>query len=100
MDSGVMPAPPSWAESAMLKHPACAAAINSSGLVPMPFSKRVEKEYCALESTLLSVEMVPLPSLREPFQTAEAFRIIIVFLLSSLLSRIQIQLPATSLQSD
>jgi hypothetical protein len=47
----------------------------------MPFSKRVEKEYCAFDSTLLSVEIFPLPSLSEPFQTAEAFRIISVFLL-------------------
>src|SRR5579862_8764867 len=60
----------------MLKQPACAAAINSSGLVPRPFSNRVENEYCAFESTPLSVETVPLPSLSEPFQTAEALRII------------------------
>src|SRR5580704_1474878 len=60
----------------MVKQPACAAAINSSGFVPMPFSNRVENEYCALERTLLSVEIVPFPSLSEPFQTAEAFRTI------------------------
>src|SRR5208282_2032575 len=78
--SGVMPALPSCAESAMVKQPACAAAINSSGFVPRPFSKRVENEYCAFESTPLSVEIVPLPSLSEPFQTAEALRIICVFL--------------------
>src|ERR1700730_11878930 len=71
-----MPALVSCPESAMVKQPACAAAINSSGFVPMPFSNRVENEYCAFERTLLSVEMVPLPSLSEPFQTAEAFRTI------------------------
>ena len=51
----------SCAESAMAKHPACAAAINSSGLVPTPFSNRVENEYCVLASTPLAVEMRPLP---------------------------------------
>src|SRR5207302_11170251 len=39
--SGVKPALPSAADVAMVKQPACAAAISSSGLVPMPFSKRV-----------------------------------------------------------
>jgi hypothetical protein len=46
MDAGVKPALPSSAENAIEKQPACAAAINSSGFVPMPFSKRVLKEYC------------------------------------------------------
>jgi len=41
-------------------------------LVPIPFSKRVLNEYWVSESTLLSVEIVPLPSLRPPFQIAEA----------------------------
>src|SRR5262245_35908157 len=36
-DSGVMPALPSSAENAIEKHPACAAAISSSGFVPTPF---------------------------------------------------------------
>jgi hypothetical protein len=45
MLSAVMPALPSCADSAMLKHPAWAAAISSSGFVPIPFSKRVLKEY-------------------------------------------------------
>ena len=44
--SGVMPSFPSSDESAMVKQPACAAAINSSGLVPTPDSKRVLNEYC------------------------------------------------------
>jgi hypothetical protein len=34
----------------------------------------VAKEYGVLESTPLSVEIVPLPSLSDPFQTAEALR--------------------------
>src|SRR6266568_3453355 len=72
--SGVMPAFPSCAESAMVKHPACAAAINSSGLVPLAFSKRVENEYGVLESTPLSLDIVPFPSLSDPFHTADALR--------------------------
>ena len=35
---------PSSAESAMVKHPACAAATSSSGLVPFSPSKRVVNE--------------------------------------------------------
>src|SRR2546430_17096150 len=45
IDSGVRPALPSSAENAIEKQPAWAAAIISSGFVPTPFSKRVEKEY-------------------------------------------------------
>src|SRR4051812_29614317 len=41
-------APPSCADSAMEKHPACAAAISSSGFVPAAFSNRVLNEYCVL----------------------------------------------------
>src|SRR6202162_4839565 len=70
----VMPALPSCAESAMVKHPACAAANNSSGLVPMPFSKRVLKEYCVCFNVPLSVDKEPLPSLSPPVQTADALR--------------------------
>jgi hypothetical protein len=58
----------------MVKQPACAAPINSSGFVPRTSPKRVAKEYGVLESTPLSVEIVPLPSLSDPFQTAEALR--------------------------
>src|SRR6185295_5549929 len=57
MDSGVRPALPSSAENAMEKQPAWAAPMSSSGFVPMPFSKRVLKEYCVSFSTPLSVEM-------------------------------------------
>src|SRR5258708_36741017 len=76
--SGVLPGLPSGDESAIVKHPACAAAISSSGFVPAPFSKRVENEYCVFERTPLSVEIVPLPSFSDPFQTAEALRTIFV----------------------
>src|SRR5262244_4577311 len=41
---GVKPAPCRPKASAMVKHPACAAAISSSGLVPFSFSKRVLNE--------------------------------------------------------
>src|ERR1700719_4533079 len=70
----VMPALPSCPESAMVKHPACAAANNSSGLVPIPFSKRVLKEYCVCFKVPLSVDRVPLPSLSPPVHTADALR--------------------------
>src|ERR1700750_2043492 len=60
----------------MVKHPACAAPSSSSGLVPMPFSKRVLKEYCVWLRTPLWVEMVPLPSFRPPAQCALAVRCI------------------------
>src|SRR5258706_740567 len=79
----VIPAPPSCADKAIVKHPACAAANNSSGLVPTPFSKRVLKEYCVCLRTPLSVEIAPLPVLRSPCQTALALRCMI-FLLGAL----------------
>src|SRR5262249_11773882 len=44
MLSGVRLAPPNWADNAIEKHAAWAAAINSSGLVPGAFSKRVVNE--------------------------------------------------------
>src|SRR6185437_10411509 len=65
-----MPAFPNWPESAMLKQPACAAATSSSGFVPTPFSKRVEKEYCVSFRTPLAVETVPLPSFKPPAHRA------------------------------
>jgi hypothetical protein len=65
----------------MVKQPACAAAISSSGFVPFAFSNRVENEYGVLESTPLSLDIVPSPSLSDPFHTAEALRIIRPFLL-------------------
>src|SRR5579863_4096138 len=76
MLAGVRLAAPSCAESAIEKQAACAAAISSSGLVPGVFSKRVTNEYGVLESTPLSAETAPLPSLSPPFQTALALRCI------------------------
>src|ERR1700722_6662974 len=81
-----IPAPPSCAERAIVKHPACAAARSSSGLVPTPFSKRVLNEYCVCLSTPLSVEMEPLPSFRPPCQTADALRCMMLLLLRCLQS--------------
>src|ERR1700730_6867278 len=77
----VKPAPPSCAESAIVKHPACAAANSSSGLVPTPFSKRVLNEYCVCLRTPLSVEIEPLPSFRPPCHTADALRCMMPLLL-------------------
>src|SRR5262245_58448216 len=51
--------------------------MSSSGLVPMPFSKRVLKEYWVSLSTPLSLEMLPLPSFSPPRQIADAFRFIV-----------------------
>src|SRR5215831_5938754 len=76
MSSRVRFAPPSWADSAIEKQPACAAAMSSSGLVPGAFSNRVEKEYWVSCSTPPGAEIVPLPSFRPPFQTALALRCI------------------------
>src|SRR5712664_1709732 len=76
----VKPAPPSCAESAIVKHPACAAANSSSGLVPTPFSKRVLKEYWVCLRTPLSVEIDPLPLLRSPCQTALPLRCMLFLL--------------------
>jgi hypothetical protein len=60
----------------MEKHPACAAAINSSGFVPGVFSNRVLNEYGVLLSTPLADDTAPLPSFSPPFQTALALRCI------------------------
>src|SRR5580692_4157807 len=86
-------AAPSCPESAMEKHPACAAAINSSGLVPGVFSNRVLNEYGVLFSTPLADDTAPLPSLSPPFQTALAFRCILSLLNFSILKWIMSELP-------
>src|SRR5947207_7330229 len=70
----VMPAAPSCPERAMVKHPAWAAAISSSGLVPGWDSKRVLNEYGVLLRTPLAEVSVPLPSFKPPLQWALAFR--------------------------
>jgi hypothetical protein len=41
---GVYPAPRSAKANAIVKQPACAAAINSSGFVPFSFSNRLLNE--------------------------------------------------------
>src|SRR6202035_3671456 len=61
----------------MVKQPACAAAISSSGLVPFSFSTRVLKEYGVSASTPDSVERFPLPARPVPRQTAFALRIML-----------------------
>jgi hypothetical protein len=57
-----------------VKHPACAAAISSSGYVPVPSSKRVLNDYSVSWSTPLCVEIVPRPSFNPPFHTADPLR--------------------------
>src|SRR5258708_15146161 len=74
MLAGAKPALPSSLDSAIEKQPACAAAISSSGLVPLPSAKRLVNEYWVSDSTPLSVEIVPLPSLRLPLHSADALR--------------------------
>src|SRR5690606_4909778 len=71
--SGGWPAVASRAASAIEKHPACAAAMSSSGLVPTPSSKREPKEYDP-STAPLAVARVPLPLLRSPRHSASAVR--------------------------
>jgi hypothetical protein len=84
MLSGVNFSFPSCTESAIEKHAACAAAINSSGLVPGPFSNRDANEYCVSFNAPPGADIDPFPSFNPPFQTALALR-------SILLSSLQIQ---------
>src|SRR5512146_832915 len=72
--SATRPALPNCADSAIVKHPACAAAINSSGLVPFPLSNLVENEYGVCDRTPLSVDTVPFPVFKSPCQMAEPLR--------------------------
>src|SRR5947209_11945797 len=76
----------------MVKQPACAAAISSSGLVPFSFSNLVLKEYGVSASTPESVERFPLPARAVPRQTAFALRIMLHILgvACSKLSRIHV----------
>jgi hypothetical protein len=73
MLSAVIPAAPNCPDSAIEKQPACAAASNSSGFVPTPFSNRVLNEYCVSRSAPLSVDTVPFPSFNPPFHSADPF---------------------------
>src|ERR1700722_11054173 len=61
----------------MPKQPACAAAINSSGLVPLPSPKRALKPYGVSWSVALWVVRLPLPSLPEPDHAALAWRLML-----------------------
>ena len=72
MFSGVRPTFSSSADSAIAKQLACAAAISSSGLVPVPVSNLCAKSYGTFENVPLAAENVPLPALRPPFQFAVA----------------------------
>jgi hypothetical protein len=58
---GVKPFLPRAALKAIEKQPAWAAAISSSGFVPLPSSKREANEYGPVKAPLPSA-MVPLPS--------------------------------------
>jgi hypothetical protein len=66
------------ADSCIVKQPECAAAINSSGFVPTPVSKREPKEYCVFSKVVLCVINFPL-FFNEPFHTAVAFLLITIF---------------------
>src|SRR6266576_1813917 len=79
MCSAVSLASPRMSDRAMVKHPACAAPMSSSGLVPGLPSKRLLKPYGYSLSAPLLVEMAPLPSLMPPCQTADPW----VFISSS-----------------
>src|SRR6185369_15417184 len=76
----LIPASSNCFESAIEKQPACAAAINSSGFVPVPFSNLVLNEYCVFDRTPLAVETVPSPSSSPPSQCALPLRLIIAVL--------------------
>src|SRR5713101_828644 len=72
---GVRPARESCAVSAIVKHPACAAPISSSGLVAAwPSSNRDLNEYGPSKAPLPTLSR-PLPSARLPFHSASAFRV-------------------------
>src|SRR6202012_2364079 len=61
----------------MLKQPACAAAISSSGLVPLPSPNRAVNEYGVSFRVALCVVRLPLPSLPLACQTALARRLML-----------------------
>src|SRR5256886_6192319 len=75
MRVGVRPARESCAVSAIVKHPAWAAPISSSGLVAAwPSSNRDLNEYGPSKAPLPTLSR-PLPSARLPFHSASAFRV-------------------------
>src|SRR5882724_6001862 len=72
---GARPARESCAVSAIVKHPAWAAPISSSGLVAAwPSSNRDLNEYGPSKAPLPTLSR-PLPSARLPFHSASAFRV-------------------------
>src|SRR5262245_11315619 len=72
MRVGVSPARDSCAASAIVKHPACAAPISSSGLVAgWPSSKRDLNVY-GPSNAPLPTAIRPLPCARFPFHSASA----------------------------
>src|SRR6266446_3718937 len=75
--SAVNPALLSMNDSAMVKQPACAAAINSSGFVPLPSPKRAANEKGVSFNVPLCTDSVPLPSLTVPCHRAFALRCIV-----------------------
>jgi hypothetical protein len=77
MLSGFKFAPPNCADNAIEKHAACAAAINSSGFVPGPFSNLEVNEYCVSFNAPPGAEIDPFPSFNPPVQTALALRSIV-----------------------
>src|SRR5438309_5683760 len=75
MRVGVRPARESCAASAIVKHPAWAAPISSSGLVAdWPSSNRDLNEYAPSKAPLPTLSR-PLPSARFPFHSASAVRV-------------------------
>jgi hypothetical protein len=73
MCSAVSFASPRISDNAMVKQPACAAPINSSGLVPGLPSNRLLNPYGYSLSAPLLVEIAPLPSLMPPCQAADPY---------------------------
>src|SRR5580700_4683317 len=71
--SGAWPAPASPLASAIEKQPECAAAINSSGLVPLAreLARLFQVRVCSGKEPLAGVT-VPLPCRRSPSQVALA----------------------------
>src|SRR5712672_1920129 len=74
----------------MVKQPAWAAAINSSGL------KRVLNEYGVSESTPESLERLPLPARPVPCHIALALRTMRFFLARSIASALCARAPSLS----
>src|SRR5439155_26796971 len=72
--SGVKPARPRPPDRAIEKQPAWAAPMSSSGLVPLPSSKREANEYWPSNAPEPK-RIVPLPSWRLPSHWASAVRL-------------------------